>query len=392
MADTNGKVSSNESSPKRTQTSEVINCCCSVARVRSACRTILNKDILNIRQEIADKTGKNGAVKWSSLTKSTQLFLNDVASKVKVKNGEKPPVPGTMNGKELTSLARSKSFKVSQFANVAITRSVDHVIQEIVRMSMITAKACGKNNILPIHIVNDTLKASNVFALIYNLEIIKTHESVLHAQEVERVQKITEKAAAKIATREQRKKDREEEKLNAKKQPKKSKVSAKEDDDDAENVKKPEKTKKSVKKKDTASSDAKPSTKKRAENKDGIGCEYMYYIDKIISVQKKELGEEYKNMRASAYMRNFCSSTISQLIARMTNMFSTLAKLGNMKTITDSIVITALNLILVDYRVEYPALTDAVIDSVDVYRKYRSSKEKITTDQTQETVEGVEDE
>jgi hypothetical protein len=401
-----------ESANKRVQVSEVIDCCCSVARVRSACRSILNKDILKIRTEIDSKTGKDGSVSWSKLSKDTQKFLNEVASGVKVKDGEKVPVPKGMNNKDLTALARVRSFKVSQFANVAVTCSVDFVIQKIVQLAMITAKESGKNNILPTHIVNDALRTNEVFALIYNLDIIKSHDSVLEKHEEDRLQKITDKVTAKVVAKEARRVKREEDKKTAKKAAPKKSAKGKDKGKNKEaaapapetsveppatsettapapetSVEPPATSETTAPAKIVDAVAKKKSTKKTTtevvavkkptEKKDGeVGGEYMYYIDKIISVQKKKLGDDYKNMRASAYMRSFCSNTITQLIARMTNMFSILAKSGSMKTITDKIVSTAIDIILVDARGEYPELISAVNNSVEVYRKYRSEKEK----------------
>ena len=361
---------SGESSTKRTQMSDVIDVCCSVARVRTACRSQLNSTIIAIKNEINEKAGKDGAIKWSSLSKDTRAFLEKVAAGVKVKEEEKKPDPKSMDAAGLTSLARSRSFKLSQFANVAVTCAVDFVVQQIVRLAMTTAKGAEKNNILPSHIVNDDLKASNVFALIYNLEIIDTHDKYLAAQEQERLQKIADKEAARAAAKEERKRQREEDKKNGVKSTKKKEGKKEE--------KKQSKKKKgeSSKKKKPTSKSAKKDAKKRAPKKDVLGSEYMYYVDKIIINQKTELGEDYKNMRASAYFRNFCTAVIAQLISRMTSQFSILAELGGMKTITDSIVRTSLNLILVDSRTTYPELIDAVDKSVEVYRAYRADREK----------------
>jgi hypothetical protein len=258
---------------------------------------------------------------------------------------------------------------------VSLTTAVDFVIQEIVRLAMITAKESGKNNILPTHIVNDTLKSSNVFAMIYNLRIINTHEEFLQKLDDEQKQKLDDKIASKEAAKEQRKKDRE----NDKKKPiAKKKVTKKttKKDGDGDDEKKSEKKKPTKKAKKTSEIAKVKKPDKNADKVVVAGCEYLYYIDKIISVQKKELGDDYKAMRASSYFRQFCSNTIAQLIARMTNSFSILARLGGMKTITDSITLTAINIILTDYRVDYPELIDAVTTSVTTYRAYRLSKEK----------------
>lgn len=404
-----------QSQPKRVQTSNVIDVCCSVARVRSACRGILNKKISEIKKDILDKTDDDGVVKWSSLTKNTRDVLENIAGSVKIKEDEKAPVPKTMDSKGLVALVRSKSFKVSQFANVSLTTAIDFVIQDIVRLAMITAKTNGKNNILPVHIVNDELKASDVFAMIYNLPIITTHAEFLKKLDEEQKQKRTDKLAANEAAKEQRKKDRENEKkkpVTKKKVTKKTAVEATDekgekkvvvgekevvaivdekktaDITESKGMKSPvsAKRQKNAETTKVAKKDSKKVVKlEKKVDKVEDGGEYLYYIDKIISVQKKALGDDYKGMRASSYFRQFCSNTISQLITRMANMFNIMAQLGGMKTITDNIVLTSINTILTDYRVAYPGLVDAVNKSVATYRQYRLTREK-TTDTSKKDV------
>ena len=390
-----------DGAPKRQQIANVIDCLISVARVRSNCRKQLNGTVDSVKSDIADKaTGPDGnkKIKWSSLPAETRSWIENVASKVKVKADETAPVPKSMSPDNLTALASTKAFKCSQFANVALTTCMDFVIHRIVELAMRSARADDKNNIMFSHIINPELVSDEVFALIYNLPALKAHQGVLDKLASDasvKEQVAADKVTARKADAEKRKVEREAEKARAKKSGKKTKSTPVKKDDDAEeeeekveSVKKGKKvapTKKNKKSEKKSVVAKKKSTKKAKKDSDDDSNNYCYYVEKIVQFQKVKLGDEFKNMRVSSYFRMFCSDVITQIITRMTSMFSVLANLGNMKTVTDTIVLCSLRLIFTDSRIDCPELFENIRSNVITYRAYRAEKAKNKVDEPSAT-------
>lgn len=349
----------------RVQTSEIIGTTCSVARVSKACRGQLNTAVNAAKADIRTVGEAKGGMKYNKLSADTRTMLESYNERTKV---DKRPDLTKMTTEDLLAMVGRMAVKISQYADIAFTAAVDCVTQDVVRMAMETTKAAGKNNILPVHIVSDELKKSKCFAMIYNLPIVRDHAAYLKQLEADDAQRHAEKLAAK----EQKKVDRAEEKKNEEKKPSNKKDKKDKKEDKSDENKKDKKDKKETK-------EAKVDDEHQA---DVAGRGYMYYVDRIIHNQKKELGDDYKGMRSSSYFREFCSAMIDQLITRMTSVFAILTQLGHMKTITDKIVITTLNIMLVDYSVEYPQLIASVNKCVMAYRTYQATKRdtKPTTD------------
>lgn len=384
--------------PKRMQMAAVIGSDCSVARVRSACRNQLNSTIDAIKADITSNS-TNNKVSWKKLPKSTCDYLLKSAKMARVEDKAIKKMP---KDELIKLIGKVRAFKLSKYANVATTAAVNYTVHEIVKHAMTTAKSEGKNNILNTHIVNDSLKNSSVYALIYNLDAIDSHANLLKEEEEERKRKEEERVAARLAAREERRLKREAEKKAAaaakkaatKKQSRKRKTTK---GDEATTASKEGEAKVESEatvtdeKKDQGTSnqkaegeqskqaeavDKKDATSEGEEKKPVVpGSEYLYYIDKIISVEKGSLGEEYKGMRSSAYFRHFCSMVVLQLITRMTNMYKQLIELNNMKTITDNIVKISLRVILADKNVECQELLDGVDKSVKLYREYMNTRQ-----------------
>lgn len=375
----------------RTQTSQVIDCDVSVARVRASIRAYLNKqnsavyaDIVKCSDAAASGGGKGGAV-YDSLSDASKQYLAD-AVKLTHKPGEdgKYPDVAKMTESKLTDMTRSLAYKVSQYANVATTTIVEHTIRTLTKNAMIATKTGPKaaNSITNSDVIGKLMTDSQIYPLIRGLDATESHLAMVESEARDKLSaewstKLDRVQAKLDSLRESSK--RKSIKLKSTKL--KSRPEAGDEkggdaavaDDDGKAAKEPtaDTPGDAVKDENTPAGTADEGDC-GDDDSDGADISYAFYIGKVITTAKAELGDEYKSMRVPRIFRDICSDIIHQLIKRMTNHFVTLTKLNNMKTVTDQIVVATLNLML-DGR-DCAELVEMVNKNVSVFKEYKEQR------------------